>query len=58
MKHLIRYLKGTQNLGLMFKFDKNGLKLKGYVNSDFAGNLDSRKSTTAYFYVINNTCIS
>lgn len=32
MKILIKYLKGTHHLGLMIKTDKNGLKLRGYVN--------------------------
>ncbi|CAI9771120.1 unnamed protein product [Fraxinus pennsylvanica] len=58
MEILIKYLKGTSQLGLMFKTDKNGLKLKGYVDSDYAGNPDNMKSTTAYFYVMNDTCIS
>lgn len=55
MKNLIKYLKGTKNLGLMSKTNKNGFKLKGYVDSHFVGNSDNTKSTTTYFYVINNT---
>lgn len=42
----------------MFKNEKIGFKLKGYVNFDFAGNSNNRKSIAAYFYIINNTCIS
>lgn len=45
-------------LGLMFKINKNGLKLKEYVDSDFVGNSDNEKFTSTYFYVTSNTCIS
>lgn len=58
MKNLIKYLKGTRHLGLMFKIDKISFKWKLYVDFDFTKNSDNRKSTTAHFYMINNTCIS
>ncbi|CAB1098999.1 unnamed protein product [Ectocarpus sp. CCAP 1310/34] len=47
MKRLMRYLKGTTSLGITYRKDaQGGDKLTAYVDSDFAGDLDDRKSTT------------
>eukprot|EP00903_Cladosiphon_okamuranus_P021851 g20088.t1 len=47
LKRLIRYLKGTTSLGITYRKDaQDGDKLTAYVDSDFAGDLDDRKSTT------------
>lgn len=32
--------------------------LKGFLDSDFAGNRDNRKSTTAYIFTLCQTCVS
>lgn len=34
------------------------LTLKGYVDSDFAGDKVQRKSTSAYFFTLVDTCIT
>ena len=45
VKKIIRYLKGTQNIGLWY--DRNStLILNGYTDSDFAGCKIDRKSTS------------
>jgi len=36
----------------------DSLDLAGYVDSDFAGDRDSRKSTTSYFFTLGGNCIS
>ncbi|CAB1111435.1 unnamed protein product [Ectocarpus sp. CCAP 1310/34] len=47
LKRLMRYLKGTTSLGITYRKDaQGGDKLTAYVDSDFAGDLDDRKSTT------------
>ena len=47
LKRLLRYLKGTTSLGITYSQDaENGDVLTAYVDSDFAGDLDDRKSTT------------
>ncbi|CAB1120460.1 unnamed protein product [Ectocarpus sp. CCAP 1310/34] len=47
LKRLMRYLKGTASLGITYSEDaSNGGKLTTYVDSDFAGDIDDRKSTT------------
>ena len=46
-KRLLRYLKGTTDLGIHYK--KGGCKqLIAYSDSDFAGDVDDRKSTSGY----------
>ena len=50
-KHVPRYLKGTKHLILIFRkatsVDDN---LAGYSDSDWAGNIDNRKSTTGFCF--------
>ncbi|XP_057775159.1 uncharacterized mitochondrial protein AtMg00810-like [Salvia miltiorrhiza] len=43
-KQILRYLKGTPNVGLWYPADDN-FKLSGYLDSDFAGCKIERKST-------------
>ncbi|CAB1106814.1 unnamed protein product [Ectocarpus sp. CCAP 1310/34] len=46
LKRLMWYLKGTASLGKTYSEDaSNGDKLTAYVDSDFAGDIDDRKST-------------
>jgi hypothetical protein len=53
--HVFRYLAGTVDLGLVFEG-------KGYpicfVDSDFGGDVDSRRSTTGYAFMLFGTCVS
>ena len=42
----MRYLQGTSNLKLTFRSGKP--VLLGYTNSDMAGDVDNRKSTSGY----------
>ena len=52
VKWILRYLKGSSDTSLCFT--SASLKLQGYVNADFAGDIDSRKSTTGFvlFWVV------
>ena len=34
------------------------MKLQGYVDADFAGDIDSRKSTTGFVFTLGGTTIS
>ena len=41
----LRYIKGTIDVGLIFEKDSIGKhECIGYVNSDYAGDLDKRRS--------------
>nr|GEV29032.1 hypothetical protein [Tanacetum cinerariifolium] len=51
VKCIIRYLKGTINIGLSFEKGRaspNGVV--GYVDSDYVGDLDARKSISSYIF--------
>ena len=50
-KRVLRYLKGTYDRGISFG-SKDDLKLKGYVDSDWAGDRASRRSRTGYIFYL------
>ena len=52
----MRYLKGSSDTCLCFT--SASLKLQGYVNADFASDIDSRKSTTGFVFTLGGTTIS
>ena len=59
VKRIMRYLRGTTNCGLVFeKKDKETNNLKAYCDSDWAGDLDDRKSTTGFVLILNDSIIS
>ncbi|XP_059059437.1 uncharacterized protein LOC131852727 [Achroia grisella] len=47
VKRIFRYLSGTIEDGLCYRFDSN-LKLTSFCDSDYAGDLETRKSTIGY----------
>ena len=53
----MRYLQGTKNLMLTYKRSDN-LEVVGYSDSDFAGCVDSRKSTSGYVFMLAEGAIS
>ena len=53
VKHVLRYIKGTQQLKLVYKKSENGLKLEGFSDSDWASSTD-RRSTTGYVFFLNS----
>ena len=54
-KRVLRHLKGTKDLGLKFTRPSDGSlnRLWGYVDSDWAGCVDTRKSSTGYVLMLN-----
>ena len=52
----MRYLKGSSDTCLCFT--GVSLKLQGYVDADFVGDIDSRKSTTGFVFTLGGTAIS
>ncbi|KAL0295041.1 UNVERIFIED_CONTAM: Retrovirus-related Pol polyprotein from transposon TNT 1-94 [Sesamum angustifolium] len=56
-KKVMRYLQGTKDLQLIYKHTEN-LEVVGYSDSDFAGCLDTRKSTSGYIFLLANGAIS
>jgi hypothetical protein len=50
-KKVMRYLQGTKDFMLTFgRYDN--LKVTGYSDSDFAGCIDSKKSTFGYLFML------
>lgn len=59
VKWILRYLKGTSDVGLLF--EKQGAidqLCVYYVDSDYAGDLDKRWSTTGYVFTIAGGLVS
>ena len=56
-KRILRYLKGTRELGITYGMAKTVNKMHGYVDSDFAGDAKTRKSTTGYIFRMNGAAI-
>ncbi len=56
---VIRYLKGTKEMGLTSSKIPNGKSgLMGFVDADYAGDVNDRKSTTGYAFFFNGSLIS
>jgi hypothetical protein len=57
-KRIYRYLKGTMTYGIKFARLNNPLKLFGYSDVDFGGDLDDRRSRTGYVYTLGGAAIT
>jgi hypothetical protein len=55
-KSLLCYLVGTMQCGI--SFDGKGGNLEGYCDSDYAGDVDTRKSTAGYVFLLNGGVVS
>jgi len=59
---VLRYLMSTAALGITFGVGSGGSsscsELLGYSDADFAGDVDTRRSTTAYVFLLNHGAIS
>ncbi|RVW52842.1 Retrovirus-related Pol polyprotein from transposon TNT 1-94 [Vitis vinifera] len=56
VKWILIYLKGSLDTCLCFT--GASLKLQGYVDADFVGDIDSRKSTTRFVFTLGGIAIS
>ena len=57
IKRILTYLKGTANYGILYKKGKE-VKLTGWSDSDYAGDVDDRKSTSGYVFMIGESAIA
>ena len=55
---MLRYLKGTIELGLVYGGNVAGGNLEGFVDASFADDTHQRKSTTGYVFIFNGAAIS
>ncbi|KAH9726310.1 hypothetical protein KPL70_008223 [Citrus sinensis] len=59
VKWILRYLKGTLNVGMVYgKNSGTEEGLWGCVDSDYAGDLDRRRSLTGYLFMLNGCLIN
>lgn len=56
-KRILRYVQGTIEFGIQYKRGE-GEELLGYVDSDYAGDEDDRRSTSGYAFMLGNGAIS
>ncbi|PNX98657.1 gag-pol polyprotein, partial [Trifolium pratense] len=57
VKRILRYLKGTASYGFWYKRVK-GEELVGWSDSDYAGDIDDRRSTSDYVFMIGTKAVS
>ncbi|XP_031254695.1 secreted RxLR effector protein 161-like [Pistacia vera] len=58
LKWVIRYINNTHGVGLEYCNRGVSLDLVGFVDADFAGDKDTRKSTTSHYFILGGNCIS
>ena len=56
VKHILKYLKRTKDY--MLVYSSADLILVGYIDFDFQSNKDSRKSTSEYFFTLEEEAVS
>ena len=56
VQRILRYIKGTSNVALCY--GGSDLTVRGYVDSDFTGDLNKSKSTTGYVFTLAGGAVS
>ena len=57
IKHIMRYLNGTRNYGLLYDKEKV-TDFIGYSDADWDGDLDNRRSTSGYVFKLSRAAVS
>ena len=58
VKCILRYLQGTLDHVLQYGGSSSGLQVVGYCDADYAGDIDTRRSTTGYTFLLAGGAIS
>jgi hypothetical protein len=58
VKQILRYVKGTLEFGCVYKKGDDGLSLYGFSDSNMAGDIDDRKSTSGMVFYLGSNPIS
>ena len=56
VKTILKYLKGSKDRGIVY--GEGTLAIEGYSDSDWAGDKESRKSTSSYIFILNGGPVS
>ncbi|XP_047316820.1 secreted RxLR effector protein 161-like [Impatiens glandulifera] len=57
-KGILKYLKGTMNLGIFYKKGSQPEELEAYIDTDYAGDSDDRKSTSGYAFLLSSGVVA
>lgn len=57
-KRILRYLKGTTRLGIFYRSGEKNMNLVGYTDSDYAGDLNDRRSTSGFAFLVAAGAVS
>ena len=57
VKRALRYLKRTVNYGIHYKKGGDG-ELLAFTDSDYAGDMEDRKSTSGYVFLMSSSVVS
>jgi len=57
VKRILRYVKGTTDMGLFYTRE-TGENLIAYCDSDYAGDIEDRKSTSGYVFKMPNGVVA
>ncbi|XP_078439884.1 secreted RxLR effector protein 161-like [Wolffia australiana] len=57
VKRVLRYVKGTIDFGLFYKKGDLNTELMGFSDSDFAGDVSDRRSTSGYIFFLNGMAV-
>ncbi|XP_048498244.1 uncharacterized mitochondrial protein AtMg00810-like [Beta vulgaris subsp. vulgaris] len=57
VRRILRYVKGTIYYGILYRNDKE-FEVVGYCDADYAGDLDTRRSTTGYVFNLGSGAVS
>ena len=52
IKWILQYLKGTKDFSIKFRRSSGVEELEGFVDVDYAGDLDNRRSTTGFIFML------
>lgn len=54
IKRILAYLNGTIDYGIMYQSGGSKSNLRGYSDADFAGDVETRRSTTGFVFFLSN----
>lgn len=57
VKRILRYVKGTTVFGIRYMREGN-TKLFGFVDSDYAGDMDDMKSTSEFVFMLGDGTVA
>lgn len=56
-KRIVKYIRKTINFGILYNCSKSA-RLKAYSDADYAGDIDTRRSTSGYVFLFGDSVVS